>query len=180
MGGLAGLRGGDGLAQQIEQAITEAADVVVVISPATVNSEWVSREVEKALAVQRSRPGYRVIPVLLPGITTKALRMWFPQGEPVAVAVGEGPLGLIEAMPKLLAALGVREPTDDEPLDTPAAAPVAELVLRLSDPRILVENGKRRAAATARLVYDPADGGEEVESERSCSSRHWDRSRPTS
>ena len=66
------LRGGDGLAPQIEQAIIEAADVVVVISPATVNSEWVSREVEKALAVRRARPGYRVVPVLLPGITTKA------------------------------------------------------------------------------------------------------------
>ena len=61
------LRGGDGLAPEIEKAITEAAHVVVVISPATVNSEWVSREVEKALEVQRSRPGYRVIPVLLPG-----------------------------------------------------------------------------------------------------------------
>ncbi len=56
------LRGGDGLTAEIEQAITEAAHVVVVISPATLNSEWVSREVEKALAVQRSRPGYRVIP----------------------------------------------------------------------------------------------------------------------
>ena len=38
------LRGGDGLGPGIEEAITEAAHVVVVISPATVNSEWVSRE----------------------------------------------------------------------------------------------------------------------------------------
>jgi TIR domain len=159
------LRPGDGLAPQIEKAITEAAHFVVVISPATVNSEWVSREVERALEVARSRQGYRVIPVLFPGITSKALRLWFPE-EPVAVVVGEGPLGLIEAMPRLLAALGAREPTDDEPLDTPAAPPVAELVLRLSDPRILAEDGTRRAAAVARLVYDPADGGPDVESER--------------
>jgi hypothetical protein len=68
-------------------------------------------------------------------------------------------------MPKLLAALGVREPTDDEPLPTPAAPPVAELVLRLSGPRIHADEGMRRASAETRLIYNPADGGEEVESE---------------
>src|SRR4051794_21655757 len=62
------LRGPGRLAPGIEQAITRAAHVVVVISPATVKSAWVSREVEKALEVQRSRPGYRVVAVLLPGI----------------------------------------------------------------------------------------------------------------
>ena len=133
------------MAPEIEKAIVEAAHVVVVISPAIVNSDWVSREVKKALQVQRSQPRYRVVPVLLPGMTPKALRLWFKK-EPVAVEMGEGPLGLIMAMPKLLAALGVREPTDDEPLATPVAPPVAELVLRLSGPRILAEEGMRRAA----------------------------------
>ena len=138
---------------------------MVVLSTATVNSEWVSREVVKALEVKGARADYRVVPVLRPGIKHTALRLWFPE-EPIAVRVEEGPLGLIEAMPELLAALGVREPTDHEPLDTPAARPVAELVLRLSDPRMLAGEGTRRAAATARLVYDPADGGPEIESER--------------
>ena len=81
--------------------------------------------------------------------------------EPVAIAVGEGPLGLIMAMPQLLAALGRRLPEDDEPLGTAAEPPVAELVLRLSDPRIRTEAGTRRAAATAELVYQPADGAPE-------------------
>ena len=71
VGGLRNLRGGDTLAPEIERAITAAAHVVVVLSPATVNSEWVSREVVKALEVKRSRPGYRVVPVLLPGISTR-------------------------------------------------------------------------------------------------------------
>ncbi len=159
------LRGGDTLAPEIERAITAASHVVVVLSTATVNSEWVSREVVKALEVKGARADYRVVPVLRPGIKHTALRLWFPE-EPIAVRVEEGPLGLIEAMPELLAALGVREPTDHEPLDTPAARPVAELVLRLSDPRMLAGEGTRRAAATARLVYDPADGGPEIESER--------------
>ena len=74
------LRGGDKLAPEIEKAIVEAAHVVVVISPATVNSDWVSREVKKALQVQRSRPGLRVVPVLLPGMAPKALRLWFKKG----------------------------------------------------------------------------------------------------
>jgi hypothetical protein len=65
------LRGGDKLAPEIEKAIVEAAHVVVVISPATVDSDWVSREVKKALQVQRSRPGLRVVPVLLSGMTPK-------------------------------------------------------------------------------------------------------------
>ena len=151
---------------------------MVVLSTATVNSEWVSREVVKALEVKGARADYRVVPVLRPGIKHTALRLWFPE-EPIAVRVEEGPLGLIEAMPELLAALGVREPTDHEPLDTPTARPVAELVLRLSDPRMLAGEGTRRAAATARLVYDPADGGPEIESERFASSRRWDQSRPT-
>ena len=103
------LRGGDELAPEIEQVITEAAHVVVVISPATVNSEWVSREVEKALEVQRSRPGYRVIPVLLSGITTKGPAVVVPRRSRSRSRSDEGPLGLIVAMPKLLAALGVRE-----------------------------------------------------------------------
>jgi hypothetical protein len=151
------LRGGDTLAPEIERANTAASHVVVVLSTATVNSEWVSREVVKALEVKGARADYRVVPVLRPGIKHTALRLWFPE-EPIAVRVEEGPLGLIEAMPELLAALGVREPTDHEPLDTRAARPVAELVLRLSDPRMLAGEGTRRAAATARLVYDPADG----------------------
>jgi hypothetical protein len=140
------LRGGDTLAPEIERAITAASHVVVVLSTATVNSEWVSREVVKALEVKGARADYRVVPVLRPGIKHTALRLWFPE-EPIAVRVEEGPLGLIEAMPELLAALGVREPTDHEPLDTPAARPVAELVLRLSDPRMLAGEGTRRAAA---------------------------------
>lgn len=154
------LRGGDALAPTIERAIVEAPHVIVVLSPATANSKWVSREVRKALATSPST----VIPLLLPGMKSGALHLWFPDEEPVAVEVGEGPLGLTRAMPQLLTALGVREPTDDAPLATPDAPPVAELGLHLSFPRIHADEGTRRAAATAKLVYTPAEGGREVES----------------
>ena len=141
------LRGGDELAPEIEQAITEAAHVVVVISPATVNSEWVSREVEKALEVQRSRPGYRVIPVLLPGITTKALRSVVPRRSRSRSRSDEGPLGLIVAMPKLLD--GAECARADRRRAArhargPAGGGVGLAVVRPADPRRGVDAPRRR------------------------------------
>jgi hypothetical protein len=92
--------------------------VIVVLSPATVNSPWVAREVRTALQVQRERGDeYRVIPLLLPGVTEGALGMWFPDDEPVAVVVGAD--GLAAAMPELLVALGERAPTDREQFTSP-------------------------------------------------------------
>jgi tetratricopeptide (TPR) repeat protein len=47
------------------------------------------------------------------------------------------------------------------------ARPVAELVLKLTDPTIEMIEGKRRARATATLVYEPAQAGEwRIESRR--------------
>jgi hypothetical protein len=92
-----------------------------------VNSPWVRREINKALEVEKSqqRDGYRVIPLLLPGITPAALENWFPE-EPVAVPVEVGPGDLSAAMPGLLAALGKRLPTDFQPfLEPEAQEPVA-------------------------------------------------------
>jgi TIR domain len=153
------LRGGSKLAPEIEAAIAGAPHCLVVLSPSTVNSPWVRREVAKALEVARGREdGYRVIPLLLPGMTARALEHWFPE-EPVAVSVEVGPGGLSEALPAILAALGQRLPTDHQPLEEPDVKRVEELVLTLVDPRIVTEEGKRRAQATARLAYEPAHRG---------------------
>lgn len=43
------LRGGAKLAPEINDAIEQARQVIVVISPNTVNSPWVRREISKAL-----------------------------------------------------------------------------------------------------------------------------------
>ena len=148
------LRGGDRLAPEIEAAIADAQQVLVVLSPATVNSPWVVREIRAALQVQRERgDDYRVIPLLRPGITVQALRMWFPED---LLAVTVGPDGLYAAMPELLAALGERLPTDREEFTTPEAGLVEELILRLSGPRMLTQDGTRRAWATAQLIHEPA------------------------
>ena len=110
------LRGGSKLAPEIEQAIDGARQVVVVLGPMTVNSPWGRREIGRALQVEarRGAEGYRVIPVLLPGITPGALGTWFDE-EPVAVPIEVGPTGLGEALPAGLAALGERLPTDAQP-----------------------------------------------------------------
>src|SRR5882672_8210381 len=61
------MRGGAKLAPEIESAIEQARQVLVVLSPETVNSAWVRREIHQALRVEQRRKGdgYHVIPLLL-------------------------------------------------------------------------------------------------------------------
>jgi len=152
-------RGGSKLVPEIERAIEAARSVLVVLSPSTVNSPWVRREIDKALAVEKSRrDGYRVIPLLLPGIAPQALENWFAE-EPLGVKIEIGPGGLSAALPAILTALGERLPTDHQPFEEPDARPVEELILTLVDPKIETAEGKRRAQATATLEYRPATPG---------------------
>ena len=97
-----------------------------------------------------------MIPLLLPGVEPTALEHWFEE-EPVAVPVQLTVAGLSEALPAILAALGERLPDDPQPVQEVAAQPVEDLLLELRDPHIQTTEGKRRVAATATLVYDPAD-----------------------
>ena len=162
------LRGGDKLARQVEQAIEEARQVIVVLSPHTINSPWVRREIGKVLEVEKRRrdEDYRVIPLLLPGVEPAALPLWFDE-EPLAVPIELKIGGLSEALPALLAALGERLPTDRETMPAVAPQPVEELVLELRDPKVALREGKRQVTATATLVYQPAHtAARDVESSR--------------
>ncbi len=153
------LIGGNKLVPEIEKAIEQARQFLVVLSPKTVNSPWVRREIQKALEVEKIRgDGYRVIPLLLPGITPGALGTWFDE-EPVGVKIEIGPGGLSAALPTLLAALGERLPADFQPFEQTDTKPVEELVLTLSDPVIEISEGKPRVTATATLEYRPATSG---------------------
>ena len=162
------LRGGSKLAPEINEAIEQARQVIVVLSTNTINSPWVRKEIVKALEVEQQRKdeGYRVIPLLLPGIEPSALPLWFDE-EPVGVRVELKTGGVSEALPQILAALGERLPTDHQPLQSITSEPVEELLLKLSDPKIQEIDSKRRAVATATLVYEPADqSARAVESKR--------------
>jgi hypothetical protein len=152
------LRGGDLLAPEIQQAIETARYVLVVFSPRTINSIWVPQEIKIALKAKKT-----VVPLLLEGIQPTALRLWF-EAEPLAVTVSSGPGGLAEAMPAIMAALGERLPTDPQFPATIAETPLDELILELSDSKIEVKDGTRRATATARLIYKTSHGYEQAES----------------
>ena len=144
------LRGGDKLKPEIDQAIEQARQVLVVLSPNTINSPWVRTEIHKALEVERQQKndGYRVIPLLLPGVEPSALKLWFDE-EPVGVSIHLKPGGLDEALPHILAALGECLPNDPAPLETVEAKRLEELILELTDPKIQTDEGTRRATATA-------------------------------
>ncbi|HLE82709.1 MAG TPA: TIR domain-containing protein [Thermoanaerobaculia bacterium] len=154
------------LEPEVQRAIEEARCLFAVLSTHAVNSPWVRKEVQHALAVKRRRSdGFQIVPVLLAPIEPSALPLWFDQ-EPVALKVEVGPGGIQAALPRLLEALGEELPRDPEEPRRPPAPPVSELILELTDPRMLEQGGERRAAATARLVHDPADGTPRVESRR--------------
>ena len=110
------LRGGDKLHAEITQAIQAARSLIVVLSIDTIQSKWVRDEVRLALTVEATSgtQAYRVIPILLPGMTPDGLWIWFEE-EPLAVPIETHAAGLTRAMPTLLAALGVRAPEDPEP-----------------------------------------------------------------
>jgi len=155
------LRGGDELAPEIAKAIEDAGYVLAVLGPRTVNSPWVKREIDHALVVGKTKDdGYRVVPVLLPGIEPSALDTWFPE-EPVAVRVPDVPNGIQEALPALTAALGLVLPEDVKASLQPEVQPVAELVLELEDPGIDTSNGRTRATARARLRFRPPEGSQQ-------------------
>lgn len=154
------LRGGDSLKREIADAIEAARHFIFVLSPQTQNSSWVRRELKLALEVEERRrktDGYRVVPLLLPGVEPTALELWFDDDERLGERVNVGPGGVSEALSRILAALGERAPEAQAKPQVVKAQPLEELVLYLSDPRIVETEGKRRAQATAFLHYEPAD-----------------------
>lgn len=157
------LRGGDKLWPEVAEAIRTARHVLVVISPQTINSDWVFDEIELAEQVEKERADYRVIPLMLPGITPKALKRYFseePAGEKIELEVGK----LQEAMPRILAALGERLPDDLPQEQTIENKPLAELLLELTEPTLTRNaDGSEQLSARATLTYTPADLSKERE-----------------
>ena len=151
------LTGGDDLQIRIEESIRTASHFLVVISLDALDSEWVERELEIALdEAEQREDGYKLIPLLLPGTPMRIFKRFFP-GDPLYIAVDEGPTSLNEAMPKIFAALGMQLPEDWQEAEPVQVKPVEELILKLTDPQIREKDGLRRAGAIAELIYNPAD-----------------------
>ena len=163
------LRGGDPLESEIQAAIEAGAGFAVLVSPESLQSEWVGKELVHGLKVQaeRGRDVFPVIPLSLNGTRLGVLQALFKE-EPTYIPVSSAPGGATAALDAILVAMGLRLPTDRPPAAQPRPEPVAELVLELSDLGFHEQNGVRRAAARARLVYEPAIAGQrEVVSEQS-------------
>ncbi len=160
--------GGDPLESTIRDAITRSSGVLVLISPRAHQSTWVGKELKHALAVQRQRGGvehFPVVPLLLDGTPLGAFEVLFDEA-PIHVALASAAL---DAAPHhILVALRRRLPTDAEPPPPAPAEAVEELLLELTDPRLVTHaDGRRRAGARARLVHVPATPGQrEVHSAR--------------
>ncbi len=152
------LAAGDPLDPAIRRAIAEAHHVIAVLSPKAVSSAWVAKEIAYALEIRKNRgAGFKVIPLLIDPIGSGVLPLLFGE-EPVGLKLDIGPGGISEALPDLLAALGKQLPEDRQTAAHPAPTPVADLVLRLTDPTIEEAAGKRRAVAVATLTYQPPTG----------------------
>ena len=174
------LRGGDLLWPEIQKAIERASAYVLVISPASLQSGWIGKELRYALTVQqrRVRPNllhrllpfffrrnpwggdkFPVIPLSLNGTKLGVLEEFFGE-EPVYISVSSAAGGIEAALNAILVAMGKRLPADVPVATQPKAEPLEELVLELTDLKFHEQDGVRRASARARLVYEPATPGQ--------------------
>jgi tetratricopeptide (TPR) repeat protein len=142
------LRGGDTLKTEIESAINDASAFIVVISEKVFRTRWVKKEVSFALKVLQPQ-NIPIVPILIDGLPPDTLDFFFDD-EPVAIQIKNN---LQESMPQILAALGKELPTEVDPEIAIDDNPLEELVLKLTDPSIQEIEGKRRAIATAQLIY---------------------------
>ncbi len=127
------LSAGDDLKDTIREQIEQARHFMVVLSPEVINSVWVDKEIKHALKVQKDRTdGYKVIPILLDGVTPSALHHWFGKKDLCAVRIGSGHDAGANALSELLAAVGQRLPSDSEPDREFTASRVAHPVIGAS------------------------------------------------
>lgn len=155
------LRGGDPLWTEIQKAIEDASAYAIVVSTDALQSKWVGKELRHALEVQKQRgkDKFSVIPLSLDGTKLGVLEEFFGE-EPLYIAVSSNAGGVEAAMNAILVALGKRDPVDAASTPQPQAEPLEELVLELTDLKFHEQDGKRRASARARLIYEPATLGQ--------------------
>ncbi|MGD1917215.1 MAG: toll/interleukin-1 receptor domain-containing protein, partial [Phycisphaerales bacterium] len=163
------LRGGDSLWPEIKAAIEKADAFVVGVSPDSLQSQWVGRELKHAMSVQesRGRDAYRVVPLSIDGTRLGVMQAIFDD-TPVYIEASADLAGAEAVLGELLEASGTRLPTERFDLSRPDAPPLEDLVLELSDLKMEESEGVRRPTARARLVYRPAAPGmPDVNSKRS-------------
>ena len=148
------------LTKEIESNIEKADAFLALLTRNGQQSSWVRKEIKHAL-----KSGKVVIPLLGRDVEPVMLEGLFPD-EPVFINLTESPDAIQNALPQILAALGEALQTGTMPGGELPPGQIADLVLELTDPATAENDGSRRATATARLVYLPADGSRAVEGGR--------------
>jgi hypothetical protein len=149
------------LQSDIQKAIADAAAYAVVVSPQSLQSNWVGKELRHALDVQkrRGKDRFPVFLLSLDGTKLGVLEQFFGD-EPVYITVSSAAGGVDAAIHPLLIALGKRLPSDAPQASQPSVQPLEELVLELTDLSFVEQDGVCRASARARLPYEPASPGQ--------------------
>jgi tetratricopeptide (TPR) repeat protein len=162
------ITGGDDLNATIDERIRTARYFLLVASIDALSSEWVQREltIAKATLQEKGNDHYKIISVVLPGTPLGLVKPFFLPADPRHIVVPEGSNGLTESIPDIAAALGLELPMDWKGSEPVEVEPVEELLLELTDPKIVENDGVRRATATAELIYLPADDRRDLKSRR--------------
>lgn len=148
------MRGSDVMWHKVAEAMEAAPATIIVLSTKATNSPWVMRELDEALRVQQTlgREAYRVIPLMLPDVGEVLVKRLFVNDVMGIKLDPTQPGAIQEALPAILAALGVVAPNDFEKPQIIDETPIAELILELSSPQEKTSNGASRNAAKAKLV----------------------------
>ena len=164
------LSGGDDLNTTIKEAIESAKSFIALLSPDAIASDWVQKEIKLARQVAKAQgDSYKVVPIIMPNTQLGLAKLLFPKSQDTFfIILNDGPTGpnLDEKWPDISAALGQILPNDWQKNEVVQVKPVAELILKLTDPIIKERGNIRRAEATAELIYHPAKNGRSIHSRR--------------
>jgi hypothetical protein len=153
------LLAGDDLALELKEKVQGAQAFVVVLSPASVSSPWVYREIEWALAAEdraaETGGAYRFLPVFTGGIRHGWLH-WLKR--PDLLGIDANGRDLFDIAVDIAQALGAL-PADARPASPLAPLPPSgELELDFFDLTYEEKDARERVRGRVRIAYTPSSG----------------------
>ena len=98
------IRDGEPLQEPAKEAIQNASSFIIAISPDAPDSVWVQQETQYALQIQKERPEYHILPLLLNGAQLGALKWLIPEDTHI-IEMGSEPENIRKAWPEIFKAL---------------------------------------------------------------------------
>ncbi|AHE52392.1 TIR domain-containing protein [Sphingomonas sanxanigenens] len=133
------------LSEEVGRALTQAASLIILCSPAAAQSRWVRREIEM---FQEVAPGRPILAALVPGADPSCLADLFGDGEPIAADFNPAGDGARYGLLKLVAGIaGV-------PLDALVRRDAQRRLRRVIAVTLLALLGMLIFAAVAVVAFD--------------------------